>query len=361
MRKEKQINKTHRYNIIKTYTIDEIKAFGTKEFFTDPEFPERTVKLRRARILNQIGHQCVEEGCHLKDFHFGLGIDNGGGIHLDLYGYDEVGELAMITLDHIVPKAKGGPNKKSNYQPMCKVHNEMKAHEYNWARQFKDLSLIYPDDEIVTPNYRIYKEELTERSFGEFKNMGGLFADKYADEFVIGEEYVHLEKKGEGVMMSNHPSETITNQDFINQAHGDVIIFGLGLGMIVFPLLGDKAINSITIVEKDAGLIDAVGSVIKEHDHHNKVKIVEGDAFTYHEDIKKNDFYVDKSNKRRKRQKRFDTIYFDIWIKINEEAFAEMEELHGLYRKFRRKDNASYMTSWCYDLKDEWTEKNLTI
>lgn len=329
--------KTHKFKILKTYTIEEIKAYGTRDFFYDKKFTDRKIKLRRAHILNKVGHQCCEEGCNLKDFHFGLGIDAGGGIHLDLYGYDEIGELVLLTIDHIKPKSKGGPDHISNFRTLCKPHNEMKAHSYNMNRQFKDLCLIYPDEQLESQNYSILKKETTIEEIEALKQDKGAIGNRFVEHFIPGERHVVLFKKGEGVMMSTHPSETMTNQKFIDQAFGDVLIFGLGLGMIVFPLLMDEDVNSITIVEYDPGVIDIVGKIIAEHDLNKKVKIIQGDAFTYHQNFN---------------EERFDTIYFDIWRRITTDSIIEMEKLHDAYRRFK-KSNTTYMDSWCYEFKDE--------
>jgi hypothetical protein len=338
-----EYQKTHNYKILKTYTPEEIKAHGNDEFFLDEEVTDKRIKLRRAHILNKIGYQCVHSGCELRDFHFGLGIDKGGGLHLDLYGYDQDDELVMVTIDHKKPKSKGGKDKISNYEPMCKPHNEMKANEHNFNRNFVDLTTIYPDHEIHTNNYLIKKSILTQDEMDVLVKRDHPVTNPYLNYFVVGKEYVSLVKKGEGVMMSNHPSETMTNQDFINQAYGDVIIFGLGLGMIVLPLLKDKDIKSITVIEYDEGVIDAVGNILKTHDPDNKLTIIQGDAFQYHEKINP-------------KVRRFDTIYFDIWIAIDEEVFSEMEHLHDLYRGFLR-SNLSYIHSWCYELKGEFIKK----
>lgn len=122
----KQIKKTHEYEILKEYTIDEIKELGDVEFFFDEEVTDKKIKLRRANAFNQVGHDCVAEDCDIKGTHFALGVDNGGGIHLDLYGYED-GELILMTIDHIHPKSKGGRNHVSNYQAMCKICNEIKS------------------------------------------------------------------------------------------------------------------------------------------------------------------------------------------------------------------------------------------
>lgn len=333
--------KTHNYKILKTYTIDEIKAHGDAEFFLDKEVTDAKIKLRRAHVYNKLGCECVEPGCKLSGYHYAVGKDNGGGIHLDLYAYDHYGDLVMITIDHKLPKSKGGKNHISNYQQMCMPHNSKKSNIHNFNRKFIDLNSIYPKDrELITQNYRIFHSILEQKDLDFIiKNDG--FIKKYVDDFVIGKEYVILEKRDEGTMMSDHPSETKSNQHFIDNAYGDVIIFGLGIGMIIMPLLNDKDIKSITVVEKDIGLISLVGDILKSHDKSGKLNIVEGDAFEYYNKL--------GSGKTRKQ---FDTIYFDIWIRVQKEQIKEMESLHGLYNKFKRGD-VSYMTSWLYDIKDK--------
>jgi len=122
--------KTHNYKILKTYNVDEIKAHGDAEFFLDEEVTDRKIKLRRAQTLLELGVECVDTGCELSGYHFALGEDNGGGIHLDLYAYDHEGDLMMLTIDHIKPKSKGGKNHIKNYQTMCMRHNHEKSDSY---------------------------------------------------------------------------------------------------------------------------------------------------------------------------------------------------------------------------------------
>jgi hypothetical protein len=68
--------------------------------------------------------------------------------------------------------------------------------------------------------------------------------------------YVRLVKKGEGVMMSDTPMERNTNYHILDKANGDVLIFGLGIGLIILPLLRKENVKSITVVELYQDLID---------------------------------------------------------------------------------------------------------
>jgi len=121
----------HSYDLVKEYSIQEIEALEGEEFFLDPEITDRKIKLRRANCYTQIGYECANPDCSTTGERYILGVNKtDGAIHLDLYGTDSEGELHMITLDHIKPKSKGGRNHVSNYQPLCKICNEIKAD--NW-------------------------------------------------------------------------------------------------------------------------------------------------------------------------------------------------------------------------------------
>lgn len=85
---------------------------------------EYRINVKRVKIFFKKGITCVK--CGVNGEFFALEIDRGGGMHLDLYGYIDDEEV-LLTVDHIVPKSKGGLNNMINYQTMCKLCNEIKA------------------------------------------------------------------------------------------------------------------------------------------------------------------------------------------------------------------------------------------
>ena len=194
-------------------------------------------------------------------------------------------------------------------------------------RNFIDINNLYPGY-LESDNYIISKRVLTGEDIESWKgNIGEIHKDKVQ----IGKEYLFLSHKGlQKTMMSNHESETITNQKFIDSGKGDILIFGLGLGLIVFPLLKEIGINRITIVELDKGLIDMVSPIIRFQDPLRKVKIINGDCFSW------------------ETQERFDTIYFDIWETIDEKAYSEMGILEKRYLKNLKA--GGWIDSWCSEL-----------
>ena len=195
---------------------------------------------------------------------------------------------------------------------------------------FIEINGIYPDY-LESDNYQIFKRILTEDELSLWK---GNIGEIYKNEVQIGKEYLFLYHKGlEKTMMSNHESETITNQKFIDSAKGDILIFGLGLGLIVFPLLKEIGIKRILIVELDEGLIDMVSPIIRFQDTSRKVEIVKGDCFSW------------------ETSEKFDTIYFDIWEIIDEKAYSQMEILEKRYQKNLKE--GGWIDSWCSEFKNK--------
>lgn len=202
----------------------------------------------------------------------------------------------------------------------------------NIQRNYIDLNTIY-NQELVSKTYTINTISLTKEQV-----MMEMIRNSHSYFMVAGLKwdfnYVRLIKKQGGVMMSDTPMERNTNKGFLRSANGDVLIFGLGLGLIVFPLLEDESVKSITIVELYQDLIDIVQPKIEARDKHGKVKIIQGDCFTHE---------FPKGQK-------FDTIYFDIWIDICSDNYEEQKKLHRRYSKNLNRSNPNhFMDSWMRD------------
>jgi spermidine synthase len=204
-------------------------------------------------------------------------------------------------------------------------------------RNYIELCKIFPYP-VVTSRYVITKTTFNKSDLDIIKkSWHPKRFEKYGNTFVEGKDYVVLfDKSTNQTMMSSHEFEMITNQKFLDNAKGDVLIFGLGIGLIVYPLLKDENINSITIVEVDKDLISEIFPLLAEFDYLNRLEVKHSDAFKFETD------------------KKFDTIYFDIWASIGEEAFNEMDILSNMFRKNLKEEG--WMDSWCseeinYELK----------
>jgi hypothetical protein len=217
-------------------------------------------------------------------------------------------------------------------------------------REFIDISPIYPPY-INTKNFIIYKKIFTQAEYDDIPNDITRRDDVYpivtlnkkSFEHDIGKEIVVLHQKNFGGMMSNHKTEMESCQEFLDKCYGDVLIFGLGLGIVVLPLLKDDSIKSITVIEPDQDLIDTVGFFIHRSCNCScKLRIFKGDAFTYHRNLKE----------------KYDTIWFDIWGLLQSSTIDEIEYFHKVYKK-NLKEEKSLMLSWYYnELKEYFGSKN---
>ena len=148
---------------VATFTLDEVIPFvftSTKRHklrmkgykYTDPEWVNASKKLypivtvykkynhktlyhatvamgvHRYQMFALKGTDCVK--CGLVGKFFALErneSNNSPKFHFNLYGIDDYDNEVMITKDHIIPRAKGGKNVLSNYQPLCFKCNQYKA------------------------------------------------------------------------------------------------------------------------------------------------------------------------------------------------------------------------------------------
>lgn len=161
------------------------------------------------------------------------------------------------------------------------------------------------------------------RSMLRFAATGGREATidegTYAQLFVNG-----------SMVMSDTQMEQRTNYEAIHQAKGDVLIAGLGLGLVILPILAKEEVTSVTIIEKSGDAIALVEPHIRKAlgAKADKLTVIEADIFEW----------------KPPRGARWDTVYFDIWVGRCTDNLKEMTKLH---RKFaRRKRKGGWMGSW---------------
>lgn len=80
---------------------------------------------RRLRVFYHHGVICKNESCEKIGVYLIKAVNASGGIHIDLYTKD----FELMTIDHIIPKSKGGKNTIENLQPMCNTCNAKKANK----------------------------------------------------------------------------------------------------------------------------------------------------------------------------------------------------------------------------------------
>jgi len=160
------------------------KNFGYKIVDTKPlqegisfilNLPKKKYKFDRKHALASLAQtntKCV--CCGVEGTKFCLGEDKAKQLHWDFYANDGI----ALTIDHILPKAKGGTNDFENLQLMCLECNNLKMHIPERIVGYKKLlELLNGKSEVKvtlkkTPFIRIdYWKKLSDEIFFEIQDF----------------------------------------------------------------------------------------------------------------------------------------------------------------------------------------------
>lgn len=132
------------------------------------------------------------------------------------------------------------------------------------------------------------------------------------------------------VWMTDTQFERRTNMEFVLKAQGNVLVAGLGIGLILAPLADSPKVRRITVVEISRNVIDLVSPLFPS------VSTECADIWEWRPQL----------------GAVYDTIYFDIWPDLCTDYLVEMTKLH---RKFRRYlAPGGWINSWCREyLREE--------
>jgi len=145
--------------------------------------------------------------------------------------------------------------------------------------------------------------------------------------------YARLKVLG-GTMMSDTDMELRTNYEAVRCATGDVLIGGLGLGMITLPIVLKPEVSSVTVVEISRDVIALVEPHIRAATGMDAGKLT-----VIHADVKR--------WKPTRSGRQFDFAYFDIWEHICIDDLQERKDLHVAVRRYLRKGGRA--TSWEFE------------
>lgn len=138
------------------------------------------------------------------------------------------------------------------------------------------------------------------------------------------------------LMMSDGAYEHATNWDAVFKAQGDVLIAGLGIGMVLVPMLKNPEVRTVTVLENSSDVIELVAPHIRVHvaEASSKLTVILADVFTWEPP----------------KGKRWDCIYFDIWADICTDNLQEITKLKRCYaRKLNRENPKAWMRAWVED------------
>jgi len=133
MRKKKIIVKPV-YVRLGTVKIDEVLDFvpigKNSKLPSKKDFFKKSIKLtsHRYKVYATKGIQCAH--CGIIGLYFALeqsAAQKTNKYHFNLYAVDQQGNEVMLTVDHIIPKAKGGSDTLDNKQCLCFKCNNKKG------------------------------------------------------------------------------------------------------------------------------------------------------------------------------------------------------------------------------------------
>ena len=155
------------------------------------------------------------------------------------------------------------------------------------------------------------------------RTLRAMFSDPM--HFIPAGKYARLTVDGQ-LMMTDTLFERATAHPFLKRACGDVLITGLGIGMVLAPLGSWKKIKSVTVVENSQDVIDLVEPYVS----FSKLKVVCADAFDWHPG-----------------KRRFDVVWHDIWPTISEDSLPEIEKLKRRYGQWLKK--GGWQGAWAHE------------
>ncbi len=139
--------------------------------------------------------------------------------------------------------------------------------------------------------------------------------------------YLALKEKDD-IWMSLNPNEINTMKKPIEEAKGNVLVLGLGLGYYPFMISNKKEVKEITIIELDQNIINIFNKhLLPLFSHKEKIKIIKEDGIKY---LKENDLH------------KYDSIFIDIWHDVNDglEIFYQL--------KLIEKQKNAHFIYWLY-------------
>lgn len=129
--------------------------------------------------------------------------------------------------------------------------------------------------------------------------------------------YTRLSSPKADAWMTDTPAEYRDAAYFIHAASGDVLISGLGLGMVVKALLAKDEITSITVVEIESDVIALVADSYPDP----RLRVINADAYTWKPD------------------QSFDWAWHDIWGDVSTDDLPDMARMCRHYaRSMRARD-----------------------
>ena len=133
--------------------------------------------------------------------------------------------------------------------------------------------------------------------------------------------------------MSDTWFERSTNIEVVKKANGDVLIAGLGIGLILTLIVPKPEVKSVTVIEMNQDVINLTENPLRQYlgEASDKLIVIQNDIFKWQPN------------------KKYDTIYFDIWDHVYEDSYLDTEMLDKKFKYvLNRKNSNCWMNSWLW-------------
>jgi hypothetical protein len=193
---------------------------------------------------------------------------------------------------------------------------------------FRPIAPVLPPGE--KGNAKIDHFTITGREFLGFRS----------DDYIVPGTYARLLINGQ-TMMSDTQMEQRTNCDALQAARGNVLIAGLGIGMLLLPVLMKSDVAQVTVLELNQNVIDLVEPHIRKAagKHARKLRILQMDAKAFGQPVR-----IDAHSGT---PIKYDTIWLDIWGSLSTDDLDEMRAMRRQHRKWLKK--GGWLGSWYWD------------
>jgi len=166
------------------------------------------------------------------------------------------------------------------------------------------------------------------------ERMRSLFSSDHGRGVPAG-KYTALRYNG-FLIMSDTPDEMRDHLIAIDNATGNVLINGLGLGMVLKACLEKDLVTHVTVIEKSLDVLQLVSEHYRGK-YGERVTFICADAFEY----------------KPPANTHYDMVWHDIWPEISSENLPGMHKLH---RKYGRRTD--WQGSWCRGLCEKRAKEN---
>lgn len=125
--------------------------------------------------------------------------------------------------------------------------------------------------------------------------------------------YTRLMRRFDVIMSDTH-DEIRDHFEVIHRAHGNCLINGLGLGMVLQAIARKPEVERVTVIELSSDVISLAAPHYRAM-FGNKIEIIQADAYEY----------------KPERGSHFGVVWHDIWDFICEDNLEGMKRLHRKY------------------------------